>query len=60
MMNIVLLTHQRERFKKTNAGSLVAEVLVEKHALSSEIEWHMARITEDIQPQPLFERFVSG
>ena len=29
-MNIFLLTHQRERFKKTNTGSLVVEVLGEK------------------------------
>jgi DTW domain-containing protein YfiP len=27
MMKIILLTHQRERFKKTNTGSLVVEVL---------------------------------
>jgi DTW domain-containing protein YfiP len=29
-MNIFLLTHQRERFKKTNTGSLVVDVLGEK------------------------------
>ncbi|MFT6753720.1 MAG: DTW domain-containing protein YfiP [Candidatus Azotimanducaceae bacterium] len=29
-MNIFLLTHQRERFKKTNTGSLVIDVLGEK------------------------------
>ena len=29
-MNIFLLTHQRERFKKTNTGSLVVDALGEK------------------------------
>jgi len=29
MLNIYLLTHQRERFKKTNTGKLVADVLQE-------------------------------
>ena len=29
-MNIILLTHQRERFKKTNTGSLVADILSEQ------------------------------
>jgi len=29
-VNIILLTHQRERFKKTNTGSLVADILSEQ------------------------------
>lgn len=29
-MNIILLTHPRERYKKTNTGSLVVDVLAEK------------------------------
>jgi DTW domain-containing protein YfiP len=42
MMNIILLTHQRERFKTTNTGSLVAEVLGEKARI---VVWD--RVTPD-------------
>jgi DTW domain-containing protein YfiP len=41
-MNIILLTHQRERFKKTNTGSLAAEVLEEKARI---VVWD--RVTPD-------------
>jgi DTW domain-containing protein YfiP len=41
-MNIILLTHQRERFKKTNTGSLAAEVLGEKARI---VVWD--RVTPD-------------
>jgi DTW domain-containing protein YfiP len=41
-MNIILLTHQRERVKKTNTGSLAAEVLGEKARI---VVWD--RVTPD-------------
>jgi DTW domain-containing protein YfiP len=43
-MNIILLTHQRERFKKSNTGSLVAEVLGEKARI---VVWD--RVTPDLK-----------
>jgi DTW domain-containing protein YfiP len=42
-MKIFLLTHQRERFKKTNTGSLVVDVLGEKACV---IVW--GRVTPDL------------
>jgi DTW domain-containing protein YfiP len=41
-MHIFLLTHQRERFKKTNTGSLVVDVLGEKAQV---VAWD--RVTPD-------------
>lgn len=49
-MEVILLTHQREVFKKTNTGSLVAEVLGEN---ANVVIWERknpnAKIIEEIQ-----------